>query len=89
MKHYRNLNGCVSKMHRVIYDAYDKGYAQGRKDYEKAQGEWEPEAVGGLKTMNYISFRCSICKSLVIAKYNFCPHCGSPMTEDAYGEKKD
>ena len=26
MKHYRNLNGCVSKMHRVIYDAYDKGY---------------------------------------------------------------
>ena len=67
MKHYRNLNGCVSKMHRVIYDAYDRGYAQGRKDYERTKGSW---------------------LGMVIAKYLFCPHCGSPMSEEAYGTEE-
>lgn len=83
MKHYRNLNGCVSRMHRLIYEAYDKGYAQGRKDFEKTPGVWiaAPQA-------RYTSYRCGNCTSLAIAKYKFCPHCGSPMTEDAHGEKK-
>ena len=84
MKHYRNLNGCVSKMHRVIYDAYDRGYAQGRKDFEKTKAEWRPVPVPKLNSKGYMSFECSNCKSLVIAKYTYCPHCGHPMTEDAY-----
>ena len=79
MKHYRNLNGCVSKMRRVIYDAYDRGYKQGRTDYERHHGEWK-----FIVKKTYTSFECSNCKSLSIAKYTFCPHCGSPMTEDAY-----
>lgn len=83
MKHYRNLNGCVSKMHRVIYDAYDKGYAQGRKDYERPRAHWQD-----VPQKNYTSFRCDNCKSLSIAQYLFCPHCGSPMTEDAYGTEE-
>lgn len=82
MKHYRNLNGCVSKMHRVLYDAYDKGYKQGRTDYERLRAEWQD-----VPQKNYTSFRCSNCKSFAIAKYLFCPHCGSPMSEDAYGTK--
>ena len=81
MKHYRNLNGCVTKMHRVLYDAYDKGYKQGRTDYERLRAEWQE-----VPTENYTSFRCSNCKSFAIAKYLFCPHCGSPMSEDAYAE---
>lgn len=83
MKHYRNLNGCVSKMHRVIYDAYDKGYAQGRKDFERTKGSWLD-----VPQKKYTSFKCSNCKSMVIAKYLFCPHCGSPMSEEAY-DKRD
>lgn len=79
MKHYRNLNGCVSKMHRVIYDAYDRGYAQGRKDFEKTPITWLP-----VPQDRYTSYRCSGCNSLAIARYKFCPHCGSPMSEDSY-----
>lgn len=80
MKHYRNLNGCVSKMHRVVYEAYDKGYAQGRKDFERTRGDWLP-----LVTNKYTQFACSNCLNKTIAKYLFCPNCGSPMTEDSYG----
>ncbi len=81
MKHYRNLNGCVSKMHRVIYDAYDRGYAQGRKDYERTKGSWLE-----VPQKNYTSFRCDKCKSLSIAQYLFCPHCGSYMGDGDYGK---
>lgn len=86
MKHYRNLNGCVSKMHRVIYDAYDKGYQQAKKDYGRQRAEWEPVPVPRLNNKGYLSFECSACKTLAIAKYLFCPYCGSPMTEESYGE---
>ena len=82
MKHYRNLNGCVSKMHRVIYDAYDKGYKQGRTDYERPRSEWIE-----VPQENYISFKCFNCKSLSIAKYLFCPFCGSYTGEDDYGKQ--
>ena len=81
MKHYRNLNGCISKMHRIIYDAYDRGYKQGRTDYERNRGDWQL-----VPQQRYTGFRCSNCKNYAIAKYTFCPHCGSPMTEDAYGK---
>ena len=74
MKHYRNLNGCVSRMHRVIYEAYDKGYAQGRKDFERAQGIWKPFTL--LKDLH---FECSNCGSIHLAYYKFCPSCGSEM----------
>ena len=83
MKHYRNLNGCVSKMHRVIYDAYDKGYKQGRTNYERPRAHWQD-----VPQKQYISFRCDNCKSLSIAQYLFCPHCGSPMTEESYGTEE-
>lgn len=79
MKHYRNLNGCVSKMHRVIYDAYDKGYEQARKDFEKPKGEWELSEIRN-------SYRCSICKNLSISKYLYCPHCGSYKGDEDYGK---
>ena len=83
MKHYRNLNGCVSRMHRVIYEAYDKGYEQAKKDFKREQCSWET-----VPQQRYTGFRCDNCKNYAIAKYTFCPHCGSPMTEDAYGTDK-
>ena len=82
MKVYRNLNGCVSRMHRVIYEAYDKGYAQGRKDFERLPGKWKKEALG----VKGIWYRCENCKRYAIADYLFCPQCGSPMTEEDNGK---
>ena len=66
-------------MHRVIYDAYDKGYAQGRKDYERAHCNWLAVTVTQNK---YVSYRCTNCKSLAIAKYEYCPHCGAKAGDD-------
>lgn len=73
MKVYRNLNGCVSRMHRVIYEAYDKGYAQGRKDFKRSSGNWFP-AKG---KHDYMTFLCSSCNEPSIAPYSYCPWCGS------------
>ena len=83
MKHYRNLNGCVSKMHRVLYDAYDKGYAQGKTDFKRNKGEWSKAPAN-----RYMGYLCSNCNHVCIASYPFCPYCGSPMTEDAYGTEE-
>lgn len=74
MKNYRNLNGVVSKMHRVVYEAYDKGYAQAKKDYKRADGSWKKTHEA-----SFVSYQCSNCQSLVIAEYLYCPHCGSFM----------
>ena len=84
MKHYRNLNGCVSRMHRVIYEAYDKGYSQAKKDYERPRSEWKHVFISN----GYMNFECDKCKERSIAKYLFCPNCGSPMTEDSYATKQ-
>lgn len=82
-KHYRNLNGCVTKMHRVIYEAYDKGYRQAKNDYSRSPGKWEPEVINGVSW-----WRCGNCKRYAIANYQYCPHCGSIMEEDD-GTKKE
>ena len=76
-KNYKTLKGCVTRMHRVIYEAYDKGYLQGRKDYERPRSEWKPVFISN----GYMNFECGKCKERSIAKYLFCPNCGSSMTE--------
>lgn len=81
MKVYRNLNGCVSRMHRVIYEAYDKGYAQGRKDFEKPKTSWKQEALGA----KGVWYRCENCQKYAIADYIYCPFCGCPTEEAING----
>ena len=71
-------------MHRVIYEAYDKGYAQGRQDFERPRAEWSKAPAN-----RYMGFLCSRCDNVTICAYPFCPYCGSPMTEDAYGTEKE
>lgn len=83
-KNYKTLNGCVTRMHRVIYEAYDKGYSQGKKDYQRNPNKWTREALG----VKGVWYRCGSCQRYAIADYLFCPHCGSPMTEESYGTEQ-
>lgn len=78
MKNYRNLNGCVSRMHRLLYEAYDKGYAQAKKDCGRPVSKWKRETLG----IKGIWYRCENCKRYAIADYLFCPHCGADMRGD-------
>mgnify|MGYP001852841252 FL=1 len=57
-----------------------------REMVERMRGEWihdGPKCEGGTDW-----YRCSKCgakESDVYAKYNFCSHCGAPMTDEAVG----
>ena len=83
MKNYRTINGSITRARKAVYDAYDKGYSQAKKDYQRPASEWKFVA-----TRTWTSFECSNCKKLSLAKYLFCPNCGSPMTEESYGADK-
>ena len=84
MKNYRTINGSITRVRRAVYEAYDKGYSQGKKDYQRTYGRWSAVFIGG----RYTNFECSVCKKFSITKYLFCPNCGSPMTEESYGADK-
>ena len=49
-----------------------------REQVEKWRGVWVPYT-------NWWEFRCSICRGRIgnIKAYDFCPHCGAPMTDKA------
>ena len=83
MKNYRTINGSITKVRRAVYEAYDKGYSQGKKDYQRTRGEWSKAPAN-----RYMGFLCSNCKNVTICAYPFCPYCGSPMTEESYGADK-
>lgn len=73
MKNYRTLNGLKSDANTLLSRAYDKGYAQGKEDYQREYAEWLPQAdVKGL------GFVCSACRKVTISgAYLFCPYCGA------------
>lgn len=79
-KTYRQCNGMMSKVRDQIYKAYDKGYEQGRTDYQRRDGEWTRDALG----VKGVWYKCSNCQKYAIAEYAFCPQCGSDMR----GEKE-
>ena len=49
-----------------------------RERVEEWRGVWVPYT-------NWWEFRCSICRGRIgnIKAYDFCPHCGAPMTDKA------
>ena len=49
-----------------------------REQVEEWRGVWVPYT-------NWWEFRCSICRGRIgnIKAYDFCPHCGAPMTDKA------
>ena len=49
-----------------------------REQVEEWRGVWVPYT-------NWWEFRCSICRGRIgnIKAYDFCPHCGAPMTDEA------
>ena len=49
-----------------------------RERVEEWRGVWVPYT-------NWWEFRCSICRGRIgnIKAYDFCPHCGAPMTDEA------
>ena len=46
-----------------------------RERVERMRGEWEKDVPLG--------YQCKSCEGLVIGKTNFCPNCGTPMTDEA------
>lgn len=70
-KHYRNLNGLISKNNAIVREAYDRGYNQAKKDFQTTTTHLIPEPHEG-----GIQFRCEECNWSVIANYMYCPHCG-------------
>ena len=52
-----------------------------REQVERTRGEWLGKPLAG-----YADIRCSRCKSVFdgqSGKWNFCPLCGAPMTDEA------
>ncbi len=81
MKNYRTLTGLKSDSNTLLSRAYDKGYAQGKEDYQREYGEWipNPEPRG-------LTFACSACGKVTISSaYLFCPNCGA----DHRGKEKN
>lgn len=76
-KNYRSCNRLVGDARDAVHAAYDRGYQQAKTDYKRNNNEWIPTP-----NEKFISYKCSGCQSLSIAKYSFCPHCGSDMRED-------
>lgn len=57
------------------YDLYLEGYKQGKKDFERPQGEW----IEKEETPASVSYYCSACKTEGIPITPFCPWCGAKM----------
>lgn len=73
-KCHRSVNKLVGESRELLYQAYDKGYEQGKADYEKRPGHW---------TMKFNSkhgmYECSECFVRNFVPSMFCPDCGAPM----------
>ena len=81
MKNYRTLNGLKSDANTLLSRAYDKGYAQGKEDYQREYAEWLPLPLTNNPRpphKKWLLFQCSACKSATISSaYLFCPYCGA------------
>lgn len=53
------------------YDVYLEGYKQGKKDFDRPQGEWIRTRTG--------SFDCPFCHRLFETRDNFCGYCGADL----------
>ena len=63
-------------------DQYAKGYAKGRRDFERPKGEWNYIQVGMAV--------CPFCGANPHKDYkNFCPKCGADMRSGEAGEEND
>ena len=71
---YTQLNNLVTDSRNALHAAYDRGYEQGKKDYQRPPTTFTPEPHEG-----GIQFRCKQCKRLAIAFYPYCPYCGSKV----------
>lgn len=75
-------------------DQYAKGYAKGRRDFERPQGEWikgeeiAKTKIGDKEFSEYKDFTCSNCRVTLdyllywsdgSPFYKFCPNCGARM----------
>jgi hypothetical protein len=63
--------GALPSARMLAIDLYGRGYRK------KVYGEWipYPPQEQGYQT----GWRCSLCKMVVLMKYNFCPYCGTLM----------
>lgn len=77
MKIYRSCNPVVGEARKLIYDAYDRGYEQGRKDYSREPGHWT------FRLGKYCGeYECSRCLKRSFAPNDYCHICGAPMDRE-------
>lgn len=76
-KNYGSLNKQYHDVRTAIRDAYDKGYEQGRIDYERKPGQWtlKTAPTGG-------EYECSECGKRSMAPGYYCQYCGSKMVRE-------
>ena len=74
---HRTINKLVGGSRDLLYEAYDKGYDQGKIDYARHPGHWTFKFT---KTRG--EYECSECKSREITARKFCPECGAPMDKE-------
>ena len=53
---------------------YEKGYADGKADFEPKRGRWKSAGMG--------DYMCSLCAEFVSGnRWHYCPNCGAEMRE--------
>ena len=73
-KCHRSVNKLVGGSRDLLYEAYDKGYEQGKTDYERHPGHWTMK-----NGTRYGVYECSECFVRNFVPTMFCPDCGAPM----------
>ena len=74
---YTQINNLVSDSRNNLHKAYDRGYEQAKKDYQKQPTQLISEyREGGLQ------FRCKQCAERMIAHYRYCPYCGRIVEDE-------
>lgn len=64
------------------YNLYLEGYKQGKKDFERPQGEWLTHRVAFYLTCPFCRCNLRALKDKVFEgdfDYNFCPNCGADL----------
>lgn len=62
--------------------AYNNGYAEAKKEFERPQGEWVFNQYDA--NPNIGNYHCSLCHyipvgNIGVQRTNFCPYCGAKM----------
>lgn len=74
---HRTVNKLVGGSRDLLYEAYDKGYEQGKIDYQRHPGQWSFKfgKICG-------EYECSECKKRSFAPHDYCHICGAPMVRE-------